>query len=64
MRPIENPVSYAAHVVNAVFEDLYGRAGFDDWWDDIDEDTRFQILLDLQLKVSDELRKDWESMGR
>jgi hypothetical protein len=35
-------------ITNNVFAVLYDRKGFDDWWDDIDIDTRTEILVELQ----------------
>lgn len=30
-----------------IIDHLLQRAGFDAWWDDIDNETRFEILEDL-----------------
>lgn len=33
----------AQRVVTAVLDELRGRKGFDNWWDDLDEDIREEI---------------------
>lgn len=41
----------AEAVVNAVFDDLDGRAGFDDWWGGIDAEIADEIRRILEEKV-------------
>jgi hypothetical protein len=34
-------------LVDAIIADLRNRKDFDGWWDSIDEDVKFTILMDL-----------------
>ncbi len=41
----------ARTIVQAVLADLRDRAGFDHWWDEIDEDIQAEIVADLGEQV-------------
>lgn len=38
----------AEDVVQVVLHELYGRKGFDWWWDDLDETTRGELTQSLE----------------
>ncbi len=42
-------------IVAAVVANLEGRAGFDEWWDQIDSNTRQQIIKSLTATVLENL---------
>ena len=31
-----------------IIDELYDRSGFDDWWDDVDEETQEEIFEKMQ----------------
>lgn len=43
----------ARRIVNAVLNNLNGRAGFDGWWDDIDPETQEEIRESLTMLVQE-----------
>lgn len=45
----------ARRIVEAIHADLYGRSGFDSWWDGIDEETAEEIMRTLTRVVVMEL---------
>jgi hypothetical protein len=47
-----DPDTRAEQIVKVVLEDLADRAGFDWWWDDIDEQTQNEIRDDLAGKIA------------
>lgn len=47
----------ANDVADAVLSELYGRGGFDAWWDGIDEETATEIMDALRKVVTKTLRE-------
>ena len=45
----------AKEIWKAIFEDLYGRAEFDWWWDGADEDTARDINTTIRLIIAAKL---------
>lgn len=50
-------MSKAGIIVEAIMKNLNGRKGYDNLWDDIDDETRTEILLELTAIVNSELDK-------
>ncbi len=46
-----NEEPLARTIVEAVLADLRDRAGFDGWWENIDEDIQAEIVADLEAQV-------------
>lgn len=38
-------------LVTKIIDTLYGRGGFDGWWDDIDCETKNEILNEMETLV-------------
>lgn len=49
--------SKASVIVKAIMKDLNGRKGYDNLWDDMDDETKTEIILDLTSIVHSELNK-------
>ena len=52
-----NPV--ATRIVQSILSDLYGRAGYDAWWDEIDKDIKHEIRMDLEGIVEKALTEEY-----
>jgi hypothetical protein len=44
-------------IVKDIMEELYGRGGFDSWWDDVDEETQDELMETLRDLVAEILNK-------
>lgn len=49
----------AKKIWKEIFNELYGRGGFDDWWDGIDKDVKAEIDMEVILAINNKLKK-WE----
>jgi len=45
----------AQEIVDIVLKDLADRKGFEEWWDDIDDDISLEIAEELVAKVASHL---------
>ncbi len=50
-------MSLAEEIVNAIFRFLNDHSGFDHWWDDIEPETREEILEQMVLLVEDRIEQ-------
>jgi hypothetical protein len=50
----------AENIVHDIIDELTDRAGLLDGWFDIDEDTRNEIVSELEAKVLNNLKRDNE----
>ena len=41
-----------------ILDSLYGRSGFNDWWDNLDGNTEEEITLELEKIIERRLRED------
>lgn len=58
MNIIKNPRTLAERIVNAVCDDIYGRAGGDHFFDGIDDDViKEELVPDLVKIVEQELKR-------
>lgn len=48
----------AQEIVHIVLKDLEDRKGFEEWWDDIDDDVALEIAEELVAKVASHLEAD------
>lgn len=53
MELIEFPKTKDEVLLNKLFNNLYDRSGFDWWWDEIDDETKEEIIESL-LKIMKE----------
>ncbi len=47
----------SSHIVQAVFNDAYGRSGFDAWWDGIDEDIQREATEEWRNIVCNKIKQ-------
>ena len=45
-------------IVDNILQELLGRSGFDDWWDDIDYDIQDEIMNELAKIIVKEYEND------
>jgi hypothetical protein len=49
-------IEISKFVIYDVMRELTGRKGFDDWWDNIDDDIQKEIFDKLEIQVAERLR--------
>jgi hypothetical protein len=49
-------IEISKFVIYDVMRELTGRKGFDDWWDNIDDDIQKEIFDKLETQVAERLR--------
>jgi hypothetical protein len=48
---------YVEDLYSKIFSELYDRKGFDDWWEQIEEDTQWEISEAIQDIIKEHLAK-------